>query len=103
MKKSISYATLFGMAVVVLATESWTIASASDEQCHSDWATASTIVASRNMVNVAELSRIAREKFDGQVMTARLCNDGDGYFYRVVIRQDDGRVKRVKINATTPQ
>ena len=72
------------------------------EQCIGDWAKAAVIVQRGKMVDVAGLSKLAREKFDGRIMSARLCKGGDGYFYRLVIRRDDGRVQRVKVDALKP-
>ena len=83
--------------MIVSVADSQSVVAASGEQCFNDWATASAIVADRQMVNVAELSKIAREKFRGQVLTARLCSNDGGYFYRLVIRDDEGRVKRVRV------
>jgi hypothetical protein len=72
------------------------------EQCISDWAKAAAIVKQRRMIDVDSLSVLARKKFNGQIMTARLCKDDDSYFYRLVIRHSDGRVERVKVDALNP-
>ena len=72
------------------------------EQCIGDWAKAAAIVQRGKMVDVAGLSKLARKKYAGRIMSARLCK-GDGvYFYRLVIRRDDGRVQRVKVDALRP-
>ena len=56
----------------------------------------------RKMIDVDGLSVIARKKFNGQIMTARLCKGDDTYFYRLVIRRSNGRVERVKVDALNP-
>ena len=67
-----------------------------------DWAKAAAIVQRRGMIDVDSLSVLARKKFKGQIMTARLCKAGSSYFYRLVIRRTDGRVERVKVDALNP-
>jgi len=99
MSKLISYTVLIGALALAIAPAGQTSVAASGEGCFNDWATASAIVADRRMVNVAELSQIARNKFQGQLLTARLCRDKLGYFYRLVIRDNNGRVKRVRVDA----
>ena len=79
-----------------------TVAAGSQEQCIGDWAEAATIVQQRKMIDVAKLSKLARKKFDGRIMSARLCKDNGAYFYRLVIRRNDGRMQRVKVDAQNP-
>ena len=72
------------------------------EQCIGDWAKAAAIVQRGKMVDVAGLSKLARRKYAGRIMSARLCKGDKAYFYRIVIRGDDGRVQRVKVDAQQP-
>lgn len=72
------------------------------EQCIADWAQASVIVQQQKMIDVDRLSVLAKKKYDGRIMTARLCKGDNAYFYRLVIRRSDGRVERVKIDALNP-
>lgn len=72
------------------------------EQCIGDWAKAAAIVQRGKMVDVAGLSKLARQKYAGRIMSARLCKGDKAYFYRLVIRGDDGRVQRVKVDALQP-
>ena len=87
------------LAVIVVPPA---VSAGSPEQCIDDWAKAAAIVQKRNIIDVAGLSRMARQKYDGKIMTARLCKSDDGYFYRLVIRRKDGRVQRVRVSAQRP-
>lgn len=78
------------------------VSAGAPEQCIGDWAQAATIVQQRKMVDVAKLSKLARKKFDGKIMSARLCKEKGDYFYRLVIRRDNGRMQRVKVDALNP-
>ncbi|MBU2531669.1 MAG: hypothetical protein KKB37_02925 [Alphaproteobacteria bacterium] len=68
-----------------------------------DWATAATIVHRRNMIDAAHLSKLAKAKFGGRLLTARLCTDGDKYYYRLMIRRDNGRMLHEKVDAAPPR
>lgn len=72
------------------------------EQCIADWAQASAIVQKQKMVDIDRLSVLAQRKYGGRIMTARLCKGDNVYFYRLVIRRNDGRVERIKIDAHDP-
>jgi len=78
------------------------VSAGAPEHCIGDWAKAATIVQQRKMVDVAKLSKLARTKFGGRIMSARLCKGDDAYFYRLVIRRNDGRMQRVKVDALNP-
>ena len=96
-----AWVALSGIMVAALFASPGLRAGAS-EQCIADWAKAATIVQQRKMIDVDGLSVLARKKFNGQIMTARLCNSSGSYFYRLVIRRRDGRVERVKVDALNP-
>lgn len=67
--------------------------------CVDDWVMASAIVTREKMPSIAELSRIAGKRFGGQIMSARLCNQGARYFYRLVVKGTDGRVRYHEVKA----
>lgn len=90
-----------GLMLAVIVGPSMVVAG-SHEQCIGDWAKAAMIVERDKMVDVADLSKLARHKYDGRIMSARLCKGANSYFYRLVIRRDNGRVQRVKIDARKP-
>ncbi|MGI9479196.1 MAG: PepSY domain-containing protein [Hyphomicrobiaceae bacterium] len=95
---------LGGVAAIMLAVivGPRAVSAGSPEQCIGDWAQAATIVQKRKMVDVAKLSKLAKQKFDGRIMSARLCTNNGAYFYRLVIRRNDGRMQRVKVDAQNP-
>ena len=103
MRNKITWAqgALSGMVLAVLFAVPLHSAGAS-EQCISDWAKAAAIVQQGRMIDVDGLSVLARKKFNGQIMTAKLCKGDGSYFYRLVIRRSDGRVERVKVDALNP-
>lgn len=74
-------------------------AAAGRERCIGDWAIAATVVKQRQMIDVASLSRLAREKYNGRIMSARLCKEGTRYVYYLVIRGADNRVHKLQVDA----
>lgn len=88
------------VALLLAGSVTATSPRASDATCFTDWATASAIVSTKRLVDSAALSEAVRKKYGGKIMTSRLCNGRDGYFYSLVIHHHDGRVQRVKIEAS---
>lgn len=88
------------VALLLAVSVTTTSLRASDARCFNDWATASAIVSTKRLVDSAALNELVRKKYGGKIMTSRLCNGHDGYFYSLVIRHHDGRVQRVKIRAS---
>lgn len=86
-------------AVVVLvatAAASLPLGAGAAAGCIDDWAEASAIVKQRDLVPLADLSRVAPERFNGRIVTARLCQRDGNYYYRLVIRDEDGRVRQLE-------
>ena len=77
-------------------------AAADTEKCIGDWARAAAIVERRKMIDVAGLGKLAREKYNGRIITARLCQSGGNYFYRLMVRGDDGRMQQIKVDVSNP-
>jgi uncharacterized membrane protein YkoI len=51
------------------------------------------------MLDVASLSKIAEQKWDAKILTARLCKSDETYFYRLIVRDADGRTQHLKLDA----
>ena len=85
-------------SALLISTALRPAAAAATETCIVDWAQASLIVQKRNMIDVARLSKLARDKYQAKIMSARLCHVGRNYFYRLVLRGDNGRVQQVKVD-----
>ncbi|MEM7774178.1 MAG: hypothetical protein AAF732_01110 [Pseudomonadota bacterium] len=70
--------------------------------CIADWSRASRVVAKERLAPVSQLSRAAREKRVGHVLTATLCSDRGRFVYRVLLRRAGGRIQSVTVDARTP-
>lgn len=89
-------------AAISVAGAAQPVVGAEPGKCIEDWAEAAAIVKAGQMMDVSDLSKIARDKYAGRIMTARLCSGDRGYFYRLVIRDDEGRARQVTIQAENP-
>jgi uncharacterized membrane protein YkoI len=86
-------------AMSQISSEATFVSASAAEACVDDWAHAATIIKRRQMVDMARLNRLAREKYSGKIMTARLCRSNGRYFYHLVIRDRSGLAKRIKVDA----
>lgn len=69
-------------------------------ECISDWSTAAQIARSEKLLSVEKLRRGVA--LGGEILTTTLCQDGGQYHYKFVVRQQDGRLKTVPVNAMPP-
>lgn len=89
--------------VAVLATAAplaWPAVAAG--KCYSDWSVAAPIVRREGLVTVEELSTQLRGRYPGELVKATLCEGGEGYAFRLVIREVNGQLRSLELNAKRP-
>lgn len=93
-----SLLTIFA-AVVAAAT---TGSAAVPTRCYADWSDAAALVRQEGLVGVDELSRLARTRLDSEVVRTTLCQEGQRYVYRVVLKVQRGSLRVVIVDARQP-
>ena len=70
--------------------------------CMADWAAASQIVKSENLLTVEQLPSVAADQIQGQIVKTQLCRENGSYVYRLVVRDPKGQMKTVVLDARGP-
>lgn len=91
------------LAALVVA---WTIALSpapaaigQSTRCYDDWSDAAPIVQRERLVSARDLQTWARKRLRGKVMRVTLCQDGERFVYRLLIRDPRGRVANRIVDA----
>ena len=75
---------------------------AAGEQCYSDWSAAAPIVKKEGLLSVEELTPVARQKLNGEIVKVTLCEAKGGFVFRLVVRGLKGDLKTVTVDAKNP-
>jgi hypothetical protein len=70
--------------------------------CYPDWSDAALIVARERLMPANEVQAMTRRHLAGDVIRLTLCRSATGYIYRIVFRDDRGRLKKLVITANRP-
>ena len=89
-------------AILTAAVAGLNAPAAKAADCLNDWAAASQIVKSENLLTVEQLSNVAGDQIQGQIVKTTLCLENGGYVYRLVVRDPKGQMKSVAIDARGP-
>lgn len=93
---------LLALALVVAmlsAPPPFAAAVESEMTCIDDWSLASKIVARERLVGVGELQRALPASVEGAIVRAHLCEGREGYVYRVLVRDRNGHLTKVMLDA----
>lgn len=71
-------------------------------RCFDDWSDAAPIVQSERLVPARELQAWVRKRLKGKVIRVTLCQDGDRYIYRLLVREPKGRIRNRTVEAKGP-
>jgi len=71
-------------------------------RCYPDWSVAAAIVRKERLVAIAELHEILRNRFAGELVKARLCEKDGRFVYRVIVRQRNGVIRNLTVDARRP-
>jgi uncharacterized membrane protein YkoI len=75
---------------------------AQSSACFSDWSAAAAVVKSEGLVTLDELTKLAPSKFGGEIVRSALCESEKGHVYRLTIRDANGRLMSVVVDAKHP-
>jgi hypothetical protein len=70
--------------------------------CYADWSIAAPIVRKEGLTTVETLARMAQAKISGDIVRTTLCEEKDGFVYRLVIRDPKGRLSNKTVDARAP-
>ena len=89
-------------AIVIAAAAGLNAGPVKAADCYADWAAASQIVKTENLLTVEQLPSVAADQIQGQIVKTKLCRENGGYVYRLVVRDPKGQMKSVAIGARGP-
>lgn len=75
---------------------------AAQEPCFSDWSDAAPVVARERLVAVRAVQDLVRSRQAGDVVRITLCRQADRYVYRLLLRDDHGRMSSLTVDARAP-
>lgn len=93
---------LLSIVAAVVAAATTVPAAVPTTRCYADWSDAAALVRQEGLVGVDELSRLARVKLDSEVVKTTLCQEGERYIYRVVLKVQRGALRVVIVDARQP-
>jgi uncharacterized membrane protein YkoI len=79
-----------------------TAATAEINRCIDDWSEAAPIMLQQGLVGTKELHEQARQHLTGAVLRITLCQDGERYVYRLLMRGANGRLNLLTLDARNP-
>ena len=77
-------------------------AHAKDDACFESWSDAAPIVQKEGLVSTHDLYQQLRDRHSGEVIRITLCREDHKFVYRVVLRQDSGRLINHSVDARRP-
>jgi len=68
-------------------------------RCYGEWSEAAPIVAREKLRSAVDVQDMAREELGGDVVRILLCEEDEGFVYRLVLRRLDGHIGTVTVTA----
>lgn len=72
------------------------------ETCMADWSVAASIVRKEGLTTVEQLINLANKSGTGSIVRTTLCETDGNYVYRIVVKQDNGKLKSMTVDARKP-
>ena len=92
-----TFCTLAALALATGLTPAPGPAVAAD--CLADWSTAAQVVKKENLLTVEQISAAEAGAIPGQIVKTTLCREQGGYVYRLVVREANGQLRNVVVDA----
>jgi uncharacterized membrane protein YkoI len=74
-----------------------------ESKCWTDWSAAAAIARRETLTSVERVSKLAREQYPGaEIIKVTLCEERGKFVYRLVLRERQGQLKSVQLNARQP-
>ena len=70
--------------------------------CFLEWSDAALVVESERLTPVRSVHDLARRHVPGELVRITLCREADIYTYRLLVRDDQGRVSNFTVDARHP-
>ena len=99
---ALSAVVLFAVLFATLALTPAPAAIGQSVRCFDDWSDAAPIVLRERLVPARDLHSWARKKLKSNVIRVTLCQDGDRYIYRLLVRGPKGRIRNRTVSARGP-
>ena len=78
------------------------VAQATGAKCYPDWSQASEIVSREELAPISVLTDAAKSAAQAEIVRTVLCRISGAYVYRVVLKDDTGRLRTETVNARRP-
>lgn len=99
--REILHTTLAAMIILAVAATALR-ADSGDGDCIPDWSVAAPIVRQQGLVSVEVLAEMAASRIEGEIVKTTLCREEGAYVYRLVIKDERGRFRRITLDARRP-
>lgn len=91
------------LAALVIALSAFPDAArAGEAQCFEDWSVAAAIAAREKLVAVGQLQAGLPKGVSGAIVRTLLCQEGDRFVYRVLVRDRQGQMTKLTLEARRP-
>jgi uncharacterized membrane protein YkoI len=70
--------------------------------CFEDWSDAAPVVLEEHLLSTREVHEQARHRLPGDLVRITLCQEGERYVYRLLMRDTNGRLSRLTVDARHP-
>lgn len=67
--------------------------------CVENWSDAAPIVAQEGLIPARDVQLFARRQHSSELVHIKLCREETGYVYRLLLRDERGRLSHLKVNA----
>ncbi len=71
-------------------------------RCFDNWSDAAPIVLREKLLPARDIHVWARKRLKGKVIRMTLCQEGERYIYRVLVREPKGRIRNRTVEARGP-
>ena len=98
-----NYCSLLGMALAASLLPC--VAHAADAQageCFASWSEAAPVVKREGLATIERVNRLARDRAAAEIVNGKLCQDSGRYVYRLVVREANGPLKTLIVDARDP-
>lgn len=75
---------------------------AMEDRCFADWSTAAPIVKAEGLATVEQLTARAAHHLKGVILKTQLCEAGQHWQYRLVVREPGGHLRTLTVDARRP-
>lgn len=79
-----------------------TVSAHAGETCMADWSQAASVVRKEGLTTVEQLLKLAHKSGAGDIVRTTLCEDAGTYVYRLVVKDRNGQLKTLTVDARKP-